>query len=568
MVDLLTKAGLIRHLGELEIPPHPGEALTAFREALGTLGTTQSVLITHRDAVGDPEFRRALERAGGVPGFLAVVDREGHFELHTLPLGRSQPLCSALLDLETIFAERKPAVSLVDKRYDPGLPVIFQVRPFPLLLPVKARVEKCRRVGTGGVCITEDARLLLWRRADEGARQLAAGIPGQHTAWLHADEQGRVTALRLRPQEGCLWIIRAEASTGWQACRNDDYLLRPNPGFFEVLKTDLVSCFRIEPAVQEAIRLDHGMLLLIGPVMTIAIDPVSGETLSCKPTPPGLALAGGRYFVQGTCWHFVSWNGKALVWEPVSLPPCLQHERVLLLFDREGCEGPLAVASRGAVLTCSGECVFQAAHSWDMAISSPDGHRLLVREAATQTCHKLDLELGNATVTLEQTFESAKFSLESAAPIFPSRPLWTDFKSICVREPGILTLRRSRGEGIQVGFNAGQSPFIAPFPSPSAWPASNIHFRPAPAPPEIGCTLQVAEWPNGSRAFLDSRGLLHLRSHDPAVAEVTLVLAFGLAAVWSSEGLVCGPRFFVGDAPTVKPEEMRRRIVAFVDRLW
>jgi hypothetical protein len=75
----------------------------------------------------------------------------------------------------------------------------------------------------------------------------------------------------------------------------------------------------------------------------------------------------------------------------------------------------------------------------------------------------------------------------------------------------------------------------------------------------------VAEWPKGNRAFLDSRGLLHLKSHDSSIPEVSLVLREGEATGWASDGLMCGPRFFLSQPPGAA-EELARRVNAFFER--
>jgi len=87
-----------------------------------------------------------------------------------------------------------------------------------------------------------------------------------------------------------------------------------------------------------------------------------------------------------------------------------------------------------------------------------------------------------------------------------------------------------------------------------------------PIPPNLGCTLQVAEWPSGSKAFLDSRGLLHLKSHDPSLAEVSLVLSDGEVAGWTSDGYVCGPSFFFDDQRPSNPQRVFNRIEDFLSR--
>lgn len=57
-------------------------------------------------------------------------------------------------------------------------------------------------------------------------------------------------------------------------------------------------------------------------------------------------------------------------------------------------------------------------------------------------------------------------------------------------------------------------------------------------------------WPNGSEAIADRRGLLHLRSTNTTLAEITLVLAIGQpTAAWASDGYTCGNYYFTGREP-------------------
>lgn len=53
------------------------------------------------------------------------------------------------------------------------------------------------------------------------------------------------------------------------------------------------------------------------------------------------------------------------------------------------------------------------------------------------------------------------------------------------------------------------------------------------------------EWPDGSIAVLDKRGLLHLKSSNPSIPEITIV-AVGTQATsaWSSDNIVAGNQFF------------------------
>jgi hypothetical protein len=72
-------------------------------------------------------------------------------------------------------------------------------------------------------------------------------------------------------------------------------------------------------------------------------------------------------------------------------------------------------------------------------------------------------------------------------------------------------------------------------------------FHPAPVPQGVGYSLQVAKWEDGSRAWLDSRGMLHLKSSDRLIPEVTLVLRDGALAGWTSAGWTFGMKYFAGE---------------------
>ncbi len=72
-------------------------------------------------------------------------------------------------------------------------------------------------------------------------------------------------------------------------------------------------------------------------------------------------------------------------------------------------------------------------------------------------------------------------------------------------------------------------------------------FSPVPSPPGVGYSLQVAKWKDGSLAWLDSRGMLHLKSADRSIPELTLVLRDGALAGWTSEGRTFGMAYFAGE---------------------
>jgi MoxR-vWA-beta-propeller ternary system domain bpX1 len=94
-----------------------------------------------------------------------------------------------------------------------------------------------------------------------------------------------------------------------------------------------------------------------------------------------------------------------------------------------------------------------------------------------------------------------------------------------------------------------------------------LPFSIHPVPARLGCSLQVAKWPGGSAAWLDSRGLLHLKSRDPKIPEISLMLSDGEVAAWTSDGLVSGPRFFLGETAPTDPTKIFERLKQFLSLL-
>jgi hypothetical protein len=78
-------------------------------------------------------------------------------------------------------------------------------------------------------------------------------------------------------------------------------------------------------------------------------------------------------------------------------------------------------------------------------------------------------------------------------------------------------------------------------------------------------------WKDGSEAVVDSRGMIYLRSSDPSIPEIAIVLVLGKAsACWASDGKVCGAFYFTGADPFESlPTDIfySTYIQRFIDRL-
>jgi hypothetical protein len=87
-------------------------------------------------------------------------------------------------------------------------------------------------------------------------------------------------------------------------------------------------------------------------------------------------------------------------------------------------------------------------------------------------------------------------------------------------------------------------------------------------PRGIGFKLKVATWDDGSRAFLDSRGLLHLQSSDRAVREASIVLTDHELSGWCSDGRLWGSPYFIGSRDSAERRSVfESAIRAFAERI-
>jgi hypothetical protein len=170
------------------------------------------------------------------------------------------------------------------------------------------------------------------------------------------------------------------------------------------------------------------------------------------------------------------------------------------------------------------------------------------------------------------TLENLKVELEEAARLDvdkgPPLPNWNLYRVIASIAPyynGVAFCGRSgKWRGLALDDNGTLR--ISALPS-------TVNVLPGVAIQEQarktshGCTLQTAEFSGGSKVFLDSRGLMHFKSSDPALPEVSIVMADGEVAGWTSDGYVCGPSFFFDGPHVSDPKSIFDRLMNFCRRI-
>lgn len=93
-------------------------------------------------------------------------------------------------------------------------------------------------------------------------------------------------------------------------------------------------------------------------------------------------------------------------------------------------------------------------------------------------------------------------------------------------------------------------------------------LRPCLLPGNRRYQLRVSKASDGSRIYVDARGMIHLRSSNTAIPELSFViLDDGELACWSSDGTMVGPKYLVsGRGEVDRSEAGRERALVIRDQ--
>jgi len=517
-VDLFSREGLIQHLSTLETDAQPGEALPAFAGSLTAGEQSQSVLITHRDTLADPEFRRRLARHRGTPGFIAVVDGGGRFELHVLPLTGRPPLCEADLDLSRILADQK-AIPPLKVAVDPALPAIFGLQPLPFLLPLTAPIDNWAKDHDGNYfAATQSNQLAKFQSQEKGVRFLSYDSPPGKIIWMECVNEMVYLVKESRNQRPARLCSQA-ASGG--TLRSADL----------VSGEDILAVHRYGETL---------LLIRAHDVRAYALN--DGRLLGRAVNPHNWSH--GRFFRGQKQFYFAGWNGTAVQFQPVDLPHRFTPSVIAGIFDREGLEDPWFIHKDGTLFNLpgieQGKLPMPAYASFGInAIRiSRDGQRILA-SVADDWVRLKDLPTGIVTQIPPHAFKAVNLN---PAPPIPGWNLYRATEMISVLPAGLAICGRSqRWRKLCL---TDKIEIVDLTPEEQGRLSEKIVLGKPVKLESHGCFLRTAEWPNGSRVMFDTHGMLHLKSRDPQTPEVSLVLSAQEVAGWTSEGKVCGPSFF------------------------
>lgn len=561
-IKLDTDAGLREHLGALDPNLHPARSVQALlEEDEPEEMETDLVLVTTDDTLADADFQRDLYEAKLPPLYIATVGRDGKFELTQRSSRGSKVISRAQFDLDEVLAPRPGAKPLHEPQE--FLPAFFAQAKVPLRLSHPVDPQRSWFVHPGMVVTyTRDGRLLLWNNPGHGAVTLREKLPAGELHWCSSILDGDM--LRL--------VVGRKSKTGLYALTH-----HRDAGEVEAVRLHLDMDQPLEVVG------GRGYALVFGRDQIEAVSLKTGEHLAGgtfaevlgRPVP---SYRQGRFFARGSGDGHREW--LAVAYNPAADPKYgIVSERffketartqLIAVSEMDWGVGPLGLTSKGELLdpikgltTPSGELVKRLRSPFGLIGLSRDGRRAIVSCFAGQpgasSIHEVlwDLDLQHMRdlryLIKGKQGDSLANQSRLEAPvneIARPRPLHAKYRGLAVTEENQLVLISRKGQYWPIEFFPNTKEFRLPRQPLFNNQALRVRTKQFFADFEhsdAGYSLEIARFADGSRVWLDGRGLLHLRSSRSDLPECTLVLTDGPLAGWLSDGRIFGPQYWLGE---------------------
>ena len=525
-IELETRKGLTQHLRTLRHELHPGKCLRELkRETETAANEAEIVLVTNPAAFEDSEFIQNVIESKLESLFIASIGRQGTVELFKFtPTGRKL-IKRVDVDLDAMVAT-KP---LIDRNRSSDLPAIMSVEPFPIRMPINGDTECRWGIGEdGAISISNDHRLQWWNQTSSYGQQLST---------------------KIRPSQ-VRWTSREPIDGQWQAVLGRDgnapRLIRINVTNLQA--TEVLLDTKLDSKVE---FFGHcGFIFAVTDSKIVQLSCESGQVIDSKQTPTRVRCRSNRFIfsTEDNSWLAVSLSREGITLEPVSFGQ--QSYAIHHVFEHPEIEGPIGVDFHGNLNFSATGGVRTVGHALGEQVFvesvSPDGRQLKLKanQKADDQQHPrvaiVDVPSGRVTNSRYERFQAHV----RRDKLIQSGPIRNKFRSIGISGRHTITLTSRSGALWDVACVNGDIRLRQAKTAPE-W-HSKITFESASNRSGNRIRLKVAKWDDGSKIWLDSRGLLHLRSSNLDIPEVSLVLTEKPISGWCNDGNVFGLTQYIG----------------------
>lgn len=530
-VPLGNRAEVLEHFSNLGTSAEPSKHLQEFfQQAAQDTTVHDPVVVTSADTMQSKHFRMQLDKLWNSTLWMIVVHRGGNLEiLKKSPQGFSS-FRKIELALDEILSPSKAAkIHKPEKTID--LPAGVMVKPFPLLLSHQARAGRSWKWENQSISISDDGRLMLWNTKRRGAIELLRGLPSAEECFLVERNKMYIAILCAADgQKAKLIQLFKDRSTaicefqhGLKAISDvvlwNSYLMifGKDKEQHAVCMTDFPTCKypRTETLCEHIERLGRCLKVseesfqVLYPIQQGDLIQLAYEKIPIKQRAKQVAEFSGRFVFRDHIGSLRLENG-ADPFEgdsPTSARKKIFDNIVKISTDQRLGEFVIRLGQQPAV------------------IDLKEGTFLMKSNSQFFT------RIGDCE------FAKAQRLISVRSPHYRFQSIGTDGTA--------LYFQNTRGSFYRLRDDSvGHAALLSECQKPNC---PMINFEEAIV--AQNCKLQLAKFTSGTRAWLDWRGLIHLRSCDPTVTEVTMVLRDGASTGWTSEGDFFGDEYSV---PTSK----------------
>jgi len=532
--DLASREGLLDLLSRLNPEPTPRDSVTRFLQKFhDPEGGTERIVITHPQVAAESSFLDRLLSEAPEELFLATVDREGHYALEFFSQAGHRQLQQAQLDLESLLdgsEGRKGGLGQL-RHVDASLPAILQLERFPLMLAPAIPSENMAFLpDVGLVGNTNDGVLYHWPNREAGARILTNSFPTGVVSWREIDEVDRLARFLLPKSDGTAILLTVD------------------------LVEDATSMVKLQhgiAVVLHACRVED-CIVLIGERSMAVHDINSGEQYHVLYTDK-VNHYFDRFVRQESEWKALALTDSGLSFQP--MPEFTRIHSVELIWECPRWPAPLAMLVDLGVwcLTDPPQQIIDspgATYSSRIGISA-DRKRVGVyaREHQQRRIQNYFIDLDSQTIAVDNHSTHNRLEPQGMSLVQDACNMRRYYRGIAIGRQGQLLLLSQKRSAFMLELDNRVVPhlaFVEQGVEEQVVREDWQEFERIEPPVGTRFTLLKAEWPDGSAAFLDHRGMLHLKSANPDIPQVTFVLKDAMLSGWVSDGQYFGVQYFTG----------------------
>ena len=527
-IDLSQRKGIAAHLKTLRPELDSSGSLSALEESLEDFEESpEVVVITSPEALRDVGFRdriAAMGRQNAGSYFVVTVARDGDTRLNEITRSGCKLLQQLKFDLDRVFSN--PPISKAKPKSE--LPAIFGLKQFPLLLPYQYEYKRIWPLGSKMMlAISNDSRLMLSTGSKNGGFQLLPKVK-RATYWWFSRE----------PIDSIWFSI---VGTGQTKKDRQFRLLAFNQEDLSVEEIELVLP---EPPIGFCSHRDT--IFSVGESFISIIDKSTGMTSLNQLAIAGETRLTGRYFAIE---QFGNRRLYALASDGLSpkfelLPNGSVNPRDCRPFDSTEVEGPVGVSDSGHLYFWATDKLIEMQHGLGERVSVSDichtGNAIILRGHESKQRVKIDVKTG---MRLKPPGVLTNFLPLQIQKLVSQKSLRTKLQSIAIYDSEILSLSSRKQPRIDIVLTKDRVRLLPTTENGNLH--SRIDFQSESIALPARFKFKVARWSDGSEAWLDSRGLLHLKSSQQEIPELTMVLTDDAMGGWLSNGRVWGDSYFL-----------------------